>query len=94
VRTSSFADSNGATAKVLSETHTSDFAARPKPPPESPPAENSTPVTTVTRLGPSARSEAAIDCLRSALPAAPDYADAMLISRWYFSEATSTLSRQ
>jgi hypothetical protein len=41
VRTSSFAGSNGATAKVLSETHTSGFAARPKPPPESPPAENS-----------------------------------------------------
>jgi hypothetical protein len=41
VRTSSCAGSNGATARVLSETHTSGFAARPKPPPESPPAENS-----------------------------------------------------
>jgi hypothetical protein len=35
VRTSSCAGSNGATARVLSEPHTSGFAARPKPPPES-----------------------------------------------------------
>jgi hypothetical protein len=37
-----------------------------------------TPVTIVTRLGASASSESAIDCLRSALRAAPDYADAIL----------------
>jgi hypothetical protein len=35
VRTSSCAGSNGATARVLSEMHTSGFAAGPKPPPES-----------------------------------------------------------
>src|SRR5262249_7939557 len=35
VRTSWCAGSNVATARVLSEPHTSGFAARPKPPPES-----------------------------------------------------------
>ena len=37
MRISSFAGSNGDTARVLSELHTSGFAVRPKPPPESGP---------------------------------------------------------